>query len=208
MNRDRVYADMADKEEGRDHDVKVAYKDRIVASEGAFGRAWLKFNPGKKLVYVDDLEGRPRAVTPHQKDVLYLALSMIDGEMLTMREMAKRLGVAPSTVSRALTKLQAWGIIAYIVGRGRWAGLVIMRRVKGDGLERLRRAAKARVYGWKLAAEARLSRLQMNVAPYFLDRERVGNDTLYTYLETVTTKSATLTPQPWTVEDLREAGII
>ncbi len=212
MNRaDRHYADMADKVEGRDHDVKQKYADRIVASEGAFGRAWLKFNPGVQLVYVDDAEGRPRALTPKQYQVLTMALDMANGAKgLTMRELARVLDVAPSTVSRALTKLQAWGLIAYMSGRGRWAGLVIFRRAENDGFDRFRHAAKARVRRWKEAADRRVSRLIVNVAPYFLEEKGRGYDSLTAYYLSTTTKDATLTAQliSWTPDDLREAGIM
>jgi DNA-binding IclR family transcriptional regulator len=201
--KDRYYADMADRVESRDHDVKVAYGDRIVASEGAFGRAWLKFNPGKELVYVDDMEGRPRAITPKQKDVLYLAVSMIEGEFLTMRQMAERLGVSPSTVSRALTKLAAWGILAYVVGRGRYAGLVIFRRFRGDGRDRFREAAKARVRRWRERAAERLSRLEFNVATYILGKN--GSGAGYRYVS-VNGMDATLKSFPdWSSAEIEEA---
>jgi hypothetical protein len=123
--------------------------------------------------------------------------------------MAHRLEVAPSTVSRALTKLQSFGILRVIVGRGRWAGLVIFRAVKDDGMERFRKAAKERVARWKLAAEARVSRLWINVAPYIQRGE--GNDYVSQWEVSLltTTKGATLTAQlTWTPQELREAGII
>ena len=169
---------------------------------------WQRMNPGKALVYVDDMEGRPRALTPTQAEVASLAIELVDGEMLTMREMALRLGVSPSTVSRALAKLSAWGIIWYVVGRGRYAGLAIFRRVKGDGKDRFREAAKARVRRWSEAAKRRISRLEFNVAPYAFDRER-GVDSLYYYLTSIGTyKSATLTAQPFTKEELADVGIV
>jgi DNA-binding Lrp family transcriptional regulator len=195
-------------------------RDPVQAS-GVNGRAtvpmgrgfalWQRMNPGVQLVYVDDMEGRPRALTPRQAEVLALAMEMVEGHMLTMRGMATRLGFAPSTVSRALTKLQAWGILFYVVGRGRFAGLVIMKRTVGDGKDRFRDAAKARVRSWSEAVRRRVSRLQANVAPYILDRER-GVDSLYYYLYSLdTSKGATLNAQlkkDWTPQELREAGII
>ncbi len=177
-------------------------------SDVATGRAahplltkWSRMNPGVQLVWVDDAEGHPRALTPKQYLVLTAALDMADGIGITMRQLASRLEVAPSTVSRALTKLSAWGLICYFVGRGRWAGLVIFRRSPNDGFDRMRKLAKARVQRWSEAAKRRLSRLQINVAPYFLERKEVGNDSLYPYLETLNTVDATLTAQPmWEVE--------
>jgi hypothetical protein len=117
--------------------------------------------------------------------------------------------VFPSTVSRALTKLASWGLIAYVVGRGRWAGLVIFRRATDDGMERFRKAAQARVRRWSEAVRRRLSRLEFNVAPIALEGDR-GVDSLYYWSTQVTNyKGATLTVQlPWTVEELRDSGII
>ncbi len=208
--KDRHYAQLADDVEGRstDHEIVSKYADKLYVSEGAFGRAWMKFNPGAQLVWVDDAEGRPRALTPKQYLVLTAALDMADGIGITMRQLASRLEVAPSTVSRALTKLSAWGLICYFVGRGRWAGLVIFRRRKDDGFDKMRKLAKARVQRWSEAAKRRLSRLQINVAPYFLERKEVGNDSLYPYLESLVTMDATLTAQPFSVQDLRDVGII
>jgi len=166
---------------------------------------WQRMNPGVQLVYVDDMEGRPRALTPRQVEVLALALEMVDGAMLTMRGMAARLGVSASTVSRALAKLQAWGILRVIVGRGRFAGLVIFRALKDDGRDRFRDAAKARVRRWSEAVKRRLSRLEINVAPYILDRERGVDSLYYWFLGTNTYKSATLTAQlsrEWTSAEL------
>lgn len=200
------YSDMADR---LARDPVVEYQGRATVPMGRGFGLWQRMNPGVQLVYVDDMEGRPRGITPSQRDVLTLALSMVDGEMLTMREMAVRLGVAASTVSRALAKLSAWGILAYVVGRGRFAGLVIFKRSKDDGLDRFRKAAQARVARWSEAVRRRLSRLEVNVAPYLLDRER-GVDSLYYYLHSITSsESATLTAQlsqPWTAEDV--AGVV
>lgn len=167
---------------------------------------WQRFNRSDTLVWVDDAEGKPRALTPKQYQVLTMALAMIDRELWTMREMAERLSVAPSTVSRALAKLQAWGLIRVIVGRGRWAGLLILKAAKDDGLTHLRRAALARINRWKEAAQRRLSRLAINVAPYISEEgiEVLSNPDIST-----TSKSATLTVQrKWTPAELRDLGII
>jgi DNA-binding transcriptional regulator YhcF (GntR family) len=175
---------------------------RATVVNGRGFQMWRRFNPNQELVWIDDMEGNPKAITPKQRDVLEMALSMIEGEMLTMRQMAARLNVAPSTVSRAMTKFSSWGIIAYVVGRGRWAGLVIMRRAKGDGLDRFRKAARERVKRWREAAERRVSRLEMNVASYLGERVRGKEvDSLYYYLTTIS-KDATL--KPWTADDMAE----
>jgi DNA-binding transcriptional ArsR family regulator len=186
---------------------------RATVPMGRGFRLWQRMNPGSRLIEVVDIDGRSRWVTKVQHSVYMLALTMtVDGGPLyTMREMAAKLNVSPSTISRALTKLVAFGLIAVRVGRGRWAGLVIQTRTRGDGYERFRDAAKARVRRWSLAVRRRISRLESNVAPYILERER-GVDSLYYYLYSLdTSKSATLTAQlkkDWTPQELREAGII
>ncbi len=209
-SRDWVYANMADALE-RDPVQGGDDSTRATVPMGRGFAMWRRMNPDMQLVWIDDAEGHPRAITPKQREVLVMALAMIDGIGLTMRDMAKELHVAPSTVSRALTKFAAWGILAYFVGRGRFAGLVVFRRASNDGFDRVRKAAKARVQRWSKAQADRLSRLKFNVASYFLERKEVGTDSLYTYLETSYSMNATLTAQltrEWTPEDLREAGII
>ena len=200
------YAIMADAQE-RDPIQGGETSNRATVPMGRGFALWQRMNPDAHLVWVDDLEGRPRAVTPKQAMVLAAAMAMADGAKgMTMRDMAKTLQLAPSTVSRALTKLMSWGLIAYHVGRGRFGGLVIFRRAPNDGMERLRDAAKARVRRWKEAAQERVSRLWINVAPYIFEEGGKGYKGDY-YL--ATSKGATLTTQrPWTPEELREAGII
>lgn len=162
--------------------------NRASVANGRMGK-WQRFNRSETLVWIDDAEGIPRALTPRQYAVMVLAMEMIDRDMLTMRQMASRLNFAPSTVSRALTKLAAWGLIAYAVGRGRWAGLVVMRRTKNDGWDAFRQAAKARIRRWSQAANRRLSRLAANVAPYLTEEGvRVFGDPS----SSTNTKSATL----------------
>lgn len=195
LTRASVYAAQFD---ARQRDPIV---DRINRASVANGRMskWQRFNKGE-LVWVTDYESNPRALTPTQARVASLAHSMVDGEMLTMREMARRLAVSPSTVSRALAKLSAWGILVYLVGRGRFAGLVVIRYVRDGGfLDYKRKQAKERVARWYQAAQRRLSRLALNVAPYFLGGEEG-------VLLLATSKGATLTAQrSWTAEEIEES---
>ncbi len=203
------YAIMADKKE-RDPIQGGDNVSRATVPNGRGFGLWQRMNAGVNLVWIDDAEGRPRALTPKQYAVLVMALEMIEGTARhTMRDMAAVLKVAPSTISRALTKLASWGLIAYDVGRGRFAGLVIFRRFANDGMDDFRKSARARVQRWKEAAERRVSRLWINVASYIHEKEGSSYKGHY-YLATSTlTKGATLTAQrPWTPEELREAGII
>lgn len=201
-DRGRIYGEAY---EARQRDPVVDYANRASVANGRMSR-WERFKQGE-ITYVPGADGRQVACTPNQYRVFTLAMAMVDGEMLTMREMALRLGVAPSTVSRALTRLSAGGVLAYIVGRGRFAGLVIMKYVRDGGhLDYLRRLAKDRVRRWKEAADRRLSRLALNVAPYLLDE---GVRVLGDVSSTTTTKGATLTVQrKWTPEELRDLGIV
>jgi hypothetical protein len=209
VNLEAYYAAMADKME-RDPIQDGATANRATVPMGRGFALWQRMNPGSQLVWVDDFEGRPRALTPKQALVISFARSMVDGHMLTMRAMAVELGVNVSTVSRALQRAQAWGLLVYIVGKGRFAGLVIVRYVRDGGfLDSQRKAARERVARWKKAAEARVSRLWVNVAPYILDREsEVPTSYRDSYYYSLS-KGATLTAQlTWTPEELREAGII
>ena len=203
LTRDSVYVAQY---EARQRDPVIDRINRASVANGRMNR-WQRFNREQRLVYVDDAEGTPRALTPRQVQVLSLAQSMVDGPMLTMTAMAASLGVSVSTVSRALAKLQAWGLLVYIVGKGRFAGLVIMRYVRDRGyMDAKRKAAKARVRRWYEASQERISRLYLNVAPYVHGR---GSDSLRDAILTTKYMDATLTVQrSWTPEELREAGII
>lgn len=192
--------------DARDRDPIVTNTNRATVPMGRGFGLWQRFNPAMQLRWVDDADGTPRALTPKQYAVLELALQLADGdERLTMRAMSSRLAVAPSTVSRALTKLNAWGLVASIAGRGRYAGLVIIRRVKDDGLDRFRKAAKAKVHRWYQALQERLQARKLNVASYFLEEGRSVDSLYYSLL----TKDATLKlAQDWTPEELRSVGIL
>ncbi len=188
------------------HSVANAYAGHMTTSDVVTGRAvvpmsqgWKRFNPNLEYIWVDDAEGRPRALTPKQYSVLAAILDIIrDGSTPTMTAIGIKLGVTVSTVSRAMTKLAAWGLIRYIVGRGRYAGMLIFRAMPNDGLDRLRAVAKAKLRRWYLASQERISRLRFNVAPREPQTKVVG-------ISTTNTMDATLT---WSVDDLREAGIL
>ncbi len=122
--------------------------------------------------------------------------------MITMSAMAASLGVNVSTVSRALAKAQAWGLLVYIAGRGRFAGLAITRYVKGDGFHKAKREiAKARVRRWSEAVQRRVSRLQINLAPYLHEKER-GVDSLYYYLTSITSTKGARLNEEWRSDEL------
>jgi predicted transcriptional regulator len=199
-----IYGEMADKLE-RDP-IGPDGGGRAVVVNGR-GFRWSRFHDARSLVWITTMDGRMVALTPKQAEVFDLAKSLIY-DPKTMREMAAMLHVAPSTVSRALTKLAAWGLIAYVSMRGRYASTVIVLRELNDGRDRFRQAAKARVRAWSEAAQRRISRLAANVAPYIIEGRGRVDDYYYWARTTTVRKDATLTAQRFTPEELREAGII
>lgn len=199
----KEYAARADKMERDPIGPDGVGRAQVVNGRG-FQR-WQRFHRSDTIVWIE-LDGKMIGLTPWQAKVYDLARSYVDRGTVTMRVLAHELGCAPSTVSRALVKLMAWGLIGYLTARGRYAGSILFRMHKGDGFERFRQAAKAKVRAWSEAAQRRISRLQFNVAPYVLEEGR-GYDSLTSYvLSTSTHKDATL--KPWTVQELREAGIL
>ncbi len=79
----------------------------------------------------------------------------------TMREIASEAMVSTSTVSRTVTKLQAFGFFAIDVIRGRNGGIVIRRRNVGDHLRHYAEAAWKRIRSW------------INVASMIPEKEKV-----------------------------------
>lgn len=173
---------------------------RAVVVNGRGFNLHKRFNPNAEYITVTTLDGRMVELTRKQADVLDLARTYIDGESITMRQLAEILRVAPSTVWRAMVKLTSYGLIAYITSRGHYGGTFLFSRGKNDGLERLQRVAKDRVRKWQLATQARFARLKESVAPIALDGKR-GMDSLYYYF--VGIKGATLAAA-WTAEDMAE----
>jgi hypothetical protein len=196
-----IYAGMADK---RERDPISEDQGRATVPMG-LGFKWRRFHKGEGTVWVENIDGRMIELTRTQASVLDIVRSSSDSGPITMTSIARALSVHTSTISRAMVKLASFGLIAYLIGRGRYAGMVIIGRVKNDGLDRFRDAAIAKVRAMSQAAQRRLSRLQVNVASYILEGDR-GRDSLYQYLELVTnTKDATLNRE-WTAEDV--AGVL
>lgn len=209
LTRDSVYVAQY---EARQRDPIVDYVNRASVANGRMSK-WQRFNKGP-LEWIETPEGM-RAITPTQNRVWALLRSLMDEgdgtkRMLTMREMAAELSVSASTVSRAITKFVSWGLLTAIIGRGRFAGVALFKYVKDGGfLDWKRSQAKARIRRWYEAAQRRISRLEFNVAPYLIEGDEGGIYYLNRGHITTSTKGATLTAQlPWTVDELREAGII
>jgi DNA-binding transcriptional regulator YhcF (GntR family) len=166
-----------------------------------------RFVPGATYVTVTTLDGKIVELTRRQADVLDLARSYIDGESTTMRQMATILACAPSTVWRALVKLTAYGLIAYITMRGHYGGTFMFSRGKNDALGHLQKAAKAKVQKWSEATKARFARLRDSVASMYSMKE-IGGRGRVTDFYSVSTHMVATMERPWTPDDLRESGII
>lgn len=201
-DRARIYGDIADRME---RDPISEDLGRATVPMGRGFKRWTRFYGEADLTWVQTPDGKMVGLTPWQNKVYQRAVTFIDNGTITIRGLAVMLGCAPSTVSRALVKLMAWGLLGTITGKGRYAGMVIFSMTNDGTFQRLRDAAKAKVRAWSQAAQQRLSRLQANVAPYALEGER-GVDSLYYYLTSISiTKGATL-KAAWTADDL--AGIV
>jgi hypothetical protein len=195
------------------HSVAAAFgAGQMSVSGDARGRAaqpmsdgWAKyrrFDPNAEPVWIDDAEGNPHWMTQTAGRIASALMALPDGTATTWVRLSAELGVAASTVSRVATKLMAWGRIAYVTGRGRYGGSLVMKRTIGDGLERFRKVAKARIRAWTIAASKRwnerVSRSGFNRATY--ETWRKGSSTTIT-----NTVGCTI---EWTVDDLRKAGIL
>lgn len=206
LSREQHYAAEADRRD------RVYYRNPVIIP-GDHGRAdvangkrgrWQRYNNPDSLVWVENIEGRLVALTRHQADV-YGEVRRLAGTgiRVTMRSLATDLGVAASTVYRACVRLQALALIAYQSNRGRLGGSVFLLRASRDGLDWCRDAAKETLRRWYKAAEARVSRLRLNVALQHPTRERE----LYQYPYTVTVTERNIY-HDWTPDDFREAGLM
>ncbi len=165
-------------------------------------RKYQRFDPSAEPVWIDDAEGNPHWMTQTAARIASALMALPEGTATTWVRLSADLGVAASTVSRTATKLMAWGRIAYVTGRGRYGGTLVMKRSLGDGLDRFRKVAKARIRAWAIAASKRwnerVSRSGFNRAAY--ETWRKGSSTT-----TTSTVGCTI---EWSVDDLREAGIL
>jgi DNA-binding MarR family transcriptional regulator len=178
---------------------------RATVVNGRGFKKWQRFHPEEEVVWIEDADGKDAWITRKQLSVYEHVCAMADaGITSTMTKVAAELGVSVSTVSRTTVKLQAFGLIACLVSRGRYAGLLVVRRSKDDGLKRLREVAKARVRAWAKAAERRLARTKINLASMFTEKE--WRDHGYHSMAHIHMDARL--KKPWTVEELREAGII
>ncbi len=206
MSTDRIAAYYA-AGGGQGHTVKAV--KGMQQSNGMFpiGKGWDRYNPNGEKIWVTDLYGRDRWMTRGQVTIYQHLMRAINDGHIRMRDVAEKLGVSVSTVSRTMARLMAWGLIAYISSRGRYGGTFILRRTSVmDGFERFAQKARARVKRMYQAVQRRLSRTDSNVPPFVILDEKVSIKR-YTSTDIPSThKGATL--EKWDPQDLRDMGII
>jgi len=97
-------------------------------------------------VDVVDLYGRLRWMGQKQARVHGIVHRLSSShEPMTMTAIAKEAGCCTSTVSRAITKFQSWGMFAIDVKRGRGGGIAVRMRTLGDELAAYAERAWARI---------------------------------------------------------------
>jgi len=108
-------------------------------------RAYQRYS---KTATVDivDLYGRLRWMGQKQARVHGIVHRLSSShEPMTMTAIAKEAGCCTSTVSRAITKFQSWGMFAIDVKRGRRGGIAVRLRTLGDELAAYAERAWARI---------------------------------------------------------------
>jgi DNA-binding MarR family transcriptional regulator len=112
------------------HSVAGLYGGRVVVSDGLhpMSAGWARYHPETERVSVADAWGRPAWVTPTQHRVLVASRSLQDdhSERVSMAKIAASLGVAVSTVYRALIRLASLGLVSYDTKRGRSGGVAFV----------------------------------------------------------------------------------
>lgn len=122
-----------------------------VQSDGEFpmGKAFPAWFRRADIELIDAF-GRPHMITQKQQTVYLAAMRLlaIGNTDISMRKMADSLGICVTTVSTMLRKLMAWGLIGYLASRGRYGGVTLFGRSKGDGLDRFARMAQTAIREW------------------------------------------------------------
>lgn len=100
---------------------------------------WSRYRPHESRVIVRDMYGKEHWITPTQHKVL-MAGRHLEGEKVTATIIANSLGVAVSSVTRALLRLAALKLIAYDMKRGRSGGITFLATAWADLKARSRQA--------------------------------------------------------------------
>ncbi len=116
------------------------------------GKGWRDYHKGEATIEVIGFDGQRHYITPKQYQV-YRAVQLLK-ERATLTMIAASIGVATSTVSRALLRLASFGLVAYDTQRGRYGGVTMLALASVD-LKRRAQAAWEVLKGYRMRAEAR-----------------------------------------------------
>lgn len=153
---DRYYANLSDR-----LDRIAATKPQAYGGDASIAglRCFIRYHKDARQDV--QINGRTRSLTHKQVRMHGLMARLaVSGDFATITALAGEALVAPSTLSRFILKLQAWGEYAVDVRRGRHGGIRVRRRWLGDGLAMYAERA------WQRIKEA-VSRTKRNVASLF-----------------------------------------
>lgn len=125
----------------QDRQLRARAHTGYVQSDGRhpLSPGWSRYRPDEQRVTVRDGFGKLVSLSPTQHRVL-MAARALEGERITATVLANSIGVATSTVTRALVLLAAFGLVAYDVTRGRYGGITLLRTAWADLKARSRTA--------------------------------------------------------------------
>jgi predicted transcriptional regulator len=176
---------------------------RTAVVQGRRYTGWQRFHPQERSVAVTDAWGKPAWLTPTQHKVWTAsrALQSEHSERVSMARIANSLGVAVSTVYRALIRLASLGLVSYDTTKGRNGGIAFVHLTATALKERAVRAWDRIKMAREKAAQAWHSRL-----------ERSGYDFAALNVATITSSAQRLAyysvgTVPWTLSELADAGL-
>lgn len=154
-------AHLRDVQAGEDRREKVrAHKGWVLSEVGPLARpltqGWAMYRGYvRRDIELIDAYGRSHWITEKQYRIYLTAITLLDTST-SMRKIAASIGVCVTTVSTMMRKLMAWGLLAYLSSRGRYGGITLFRRSKGDGMDRYARMAQQAIREWWSRKMARL----------------------------------------------------
>ena len=101
---------------------------RTAVAQGRHYGGWRRYHPDQQPVQVTDAWGKPAWLTPTQNRVWTASRALQDehSERVSMARIANSLGVAASTVYRALIRLASLGLVSYDTSKGRSGGVAFV----------------------------------------------------------------------------------
>jgi predicted transcriptional regulator len=181
------------------HSASIALAGRMQQSNGVYpiSAGWERYRKpeSERSVVIVDAWGRQRWITPTQARVLAAMqrLQADHSERVSMAKVAASLGVAPSTVYRAMLRLAAFGLIAYETKRGRSGG-VAMVHVTAAELKQRAQSAWDRLAAARARAAARWRQVL----------ERSGYPMSALIVAPIESSAQRLALEPWSAADMAE----